>query len=485
MAFVTRAQITAVLLLFLVLCDGCDGGRPFDEGDEGGSSRKSKKSNKTKDPSKNKDVDVDKVGDTSKNTKDVDADKAGDADKKTKDVDADKADDASNKNKDVGADEAGGASNKTKDVGADEAGDASNKTKDAGVGKVGSDVKSFNVLDYGAKADGKTDSSINFIRTFKAACNFRGDAMMVIPKGDFLIGPVLFSGPCFNPSPLIVQANGMVKAQSDMSYFTGGADATDWITFQALKNGLILTGDGSFHGQGALAWKYNDCAHKSKCERLPANMKFVRVNDTIIHGIKSVDAKGFHIFVTVSSNVKISNVNIEAPGNSPNTDGIHISKSNKIEITESVIATGDDCVSIIHGTSEISIKNLTCGPGHGFSIGSLGHYDDEADVSQISDLIMDNVANPIIIDQEYGNRAIAQSSRVSISDVLFENIRGTSVSKIAVQLLCSKVNPCSGVEIKNVNLEYSGLPNDHRPFSSNCTNAKVTYAGKQSPPPCS
>ncbi|KAK8557444.1 hypothetical protein V6N13_013715 [Hibiscus sabdariffa] len=390
------------------------------------------------------------------------------------------------------------------------------KAKDVSVGKVGSNVKSFNVLDYGAKADGKKDSSINFIRTFKAACNFHGDAMMVIPEGDFLIGPVIFSGPCFNPSSLIIQANGMVKAQSDISYYTGGADGTDWITFQSLKNGLILSGDGTFHGQGAHTWKYNDCAHKSKCVRLPASMKFIKVNDTIISGIKTVDPKGFHIFISVSQNVKLFNLNVQAPGNSPNTDGIHISKSSKIEISDSVIATGDDCVSLIHGTTEISIKNVTCGPGHGFSIGSLGHYDDEADVSKISvinstlkgttngariktyktdspskasditfkDLIMDRVANPIIIDQEYGNRASTQESRVSISDIHFENIKGTSESKIAVKLICSKLNPCRGVQVKNVNLQYVGRPNDPRPFSSNCTNAKVTYSGIQRPPPC-
>lgn len=34
------------------------------------------------------------------------------------------------------------------------------KARDAAIGKVGPEVKAFNVLDYGAKADGKTDSSI-------------------------------------------------------------------------------------------------------------------------------------------------------------------------------------------------------------------------------------------------------------------------------------------------------------------------------------
>lgn len=93
--------------------------------------------------------------------------------------------------------------------------------------------------------------------------------MMVIPKGDFLIGPIIFQGPCFNPSSLIIQANGIVKAQTDLSYFTGGADDVDWITFQSI-NRLIVSGTGTFHGQGAQAWKYNDCAHKSHCVRLAA-----------------------------------------------------------------------------------------------------------------------------------------------------------------------------------------------------------------------
>ena len=93
--------------------------------------------------------------------------------------------------------------------------------------------------------------------------------MMVIPDGNFLIGPVIFAGPCFNPSPLIIQANGMVKAQADISYFGGGADGTDWINFQGI-DGLILSGHGTFHGQGAEVWKYNNCAKKSNCVRMPA-----------------------------------------------------------------------------------------------------------------------------------------------------------------------------------------------------------------------
>ncbi|KAL4310588.1 hypothetical protein GQ457_01G030560 [Hibiscus cannabinus] len=386
--------------------------------------------------------------------------------------------------------------------------------KDAANGVVRPDVKAFNVLEHGAKPDGKTDSSINFRRTFEAACNFNGNAMMVIPSGVFLIGPVLFSGPCFNPSLLIIQVNGTVKAQPNVANYRGGRkDDIDWITFQAI-HGLILTGHGTFHGQGSKAW--NDCSKKSNCVRLPATLKFIKVTHGIIRGIKSIDPKGFHIMISMSRNFRIFKVDLRAPGNSPNTDGIHMSKSDHVKISTTVIATGDDCVSMIHGSTNISIKKVTCGPGHGFSIGSLGHYDDEADVSRITvkncslretdngvriktyktnspskasgiifqDLIMTRVRNPIIIDQEYGNKKHSRSSKVRISDVHYINIQGTSTSKVAVDLLCSSSNPCKGIHIDNVNLQYAGPHNDNLPFSSNCRNAKVTYHGFQSPPPC-
>lgn len=75
-----------------------------------------------------------------------------------------------------------------------------------------------------------------------------------------------------------------------------------------------------------------------------------------------------------SENIIIKNITITAPADSPNTDGIHTGNTNYINILDSNIGTGDDCISIGAGTSNINITGVNCGPGHGISIGSIGKY---------------------------------------------------------------------------------------------------------------
>ena len=142
----------------------------------------------------------------------------------------------------------------------------------------------------------------------------------------------------------------------------------------------------------------------------------------------------FHIVIHKSQHVRLINVHIRAPPNSPNTDGIHVGKSSYVNILHSYIGTGDDCVSIGDGATNVNITGVAGGPGHGISVGSLGRYKEEEDVSRITvshctltntenglriktlapslsskvvsdvtynDIAMNNVKNPIIIDQHY------------------------------------------------------------------------------------
>ncbi|RDX88502.1 Exopolygalacturonase, partial [Mucuna pruriens] len=58
---------------------------------------------------------------------------------------------------------------------------------------------------------------------------------------------------------------------------------------------------------------------------------------------------------------------IEAPGTSPNTDGITVSVSNNITISSSTIGVGNDFVSIGPGSTNIYVSFV-----HWSSVGSLG-----------------------------------------------------------------------------------------------------------------
>lgn len=57
-------------------------------------------------------------------------------------------------------------------------------------------MASYNISDYGAKADGRTDSAKPFLNAWAAACNFTEPAAIYVPAGHFLISQATFKGPC-------------------------------------------------------------------------------------------------------------------------------------------------------------------------------------------------------------------------------------------------------------------------------------------------
>ncbi|CAN6544859.1 unnamed protein product [Malus baccata var. baccata] len=320
----------------------------------------------------------------------------------------------------------------------------------------------FNVKSFGARADGRTDDSDR--------------------HGRRLASP-----------------QGYLKATTDLrKYGSGGG----WIEFAWMK-GLTLTGGGTFDGRGAHAWPHNKCITNSNCKLLPTNLKFVALNKTVIRGLTSVNSKFFHIALVECHNFKGSRLKISAPETSPNTDGIHIERSSSVYFSSSRIATGDDCISVGQGNSQVTITSITCGPGHGISVGSLGKYPDERDVSGLvvkdctmtgtangiriktwanspgssaatnmtfENIVMNNVTNPIIIDQSYCPFTACTSkapSRVKLSDIYFKNIRGTSSSEMAVLLECSKGIPCQNIFLEDVHLDLSS---GEKQATSSCSN---------------
>ncbi|XP_074562038.1 polygalacturonase-2-like, partial [Curcuma longa] len=354
--------------------------------------------------------------------------------------------------------------------------------------------ESYNVLDFGATGDGNTNDTLAFVNAWSAAChNSTTRSTLIIPAGKtFLLSHVDFEGPCNNF--ISVALDGNLKRTNEIwqeGYFS-------WLLFIRI-NGIIISGSGELDGQGTNWWsckETNQCPHDA-----PNSLHMLSCIDAQIWGLRSINSTMMHISVSKSERVDIAGITIIAPDESPNTDGIHVQGSRYVSIRNSIIGTGDDCVSLSEGAEDISISNVTCGPGHGISIGSLGKMGSRAIASNIHvsnctltqttngvriktwqgasgfarnisfvNITMNDVRYPIIIDQYYcPNRVCdAQESAVEVSDVKYIGVTGSSSREIAVALNCSQSVPCSGIVMDSVNLWPANVGEEVR---SHCISA--------------
>ncbi|XP_022869944.1 exopolygalacturonase-like [Olea europaea var. sylvestris] len=368
----------------------------------------------------------------------------------------------------------------------------------------------FDIGNYGGKPDANIAEALSC--AWKEACAATTPSTVVVPKGTFMLDQVKLAGPC--KAPIELQVQGTIQAPSDYNDLPD-KDAA-WITIHYVDH-LTVQGGGVFDGNGKEAWAKNDCGTNPDCVKLPTNLSFNFITNSIIRDVTTQDSKNFHVNVLGCKNVTFQQFTVSAPGDSVNTDGLHISRSEGINVTDCVIKTGDDCISIGDGMKELHIEKITCGPGHGISVGSLGRGATEEDVTGIyvknctfigtqngirvktwpsapaelkitdlhyEDIIMDNVENPIIIDQAYcpyNQCKLDSPSLIQVSQMTVKNIRGTSKTPVAMTFACSEAKPCENVEIGDIDLACSGTEG---PLTTKCANIKPTLVGKQNPPIC-
>ncbi|WMV15176.1 hypothetical protein MTR67_008561, partial [Solanum verrucosum] len=366
----------------------------------------------------------------------------------------------------------------------------------------------YNVQNYGAKSDGETDSSEAFLSAWSAACASTRSSTIYVPHGNYLIRNAYFNGKTCQSKAITIRIDGTLLAPSD---YNVNSDDENWIKFEKV-NGVSIYG-GTFDGQGAGLWACKNSNNKN-CPDGTTALSFYKSNNIIVSGVTVQNSQMFQILVDKCHNVKLLGVKVSAPGNSPNTDGIHVKLSSGVSIMNSQIGTGDDCISIGPGNSNLWIEGIACGPGHGISIGSLGWKKQELGVQNVTiktvtfsgttngvrvktwarpsngfvrnvlfqHIVMVNVKNPIIIDQNYcpnHESCPHKGSGVKISDITYQDIHGTSATKVAVKLDCSKSNPCSGITLEDVNLSY----NDH-PAKASCVNVSGRVSGLEKPANC-
>ncbi|TYI13113.1 hypothetical protein ES332_A08G036100v1 [Gossypium tomentosum] len=334
-------------------------------------------------------------------------------------------------------------------------------------------LKVINVDDFGAKANGIDDSQA-FKEAWELACNSSQGAIVVVPKNKiYHLKPIDFFGPC--NSPLIVKIHGTIKATVHHSDYKAHGRRR-WLYFVNVQN-LRVEGGGIINGNGRTWWQ-NSCKINIAlpCKEAPTALTFSQCSNLRVAGLRIRNAQQMHLSFNKCVNVKALNLSVIAPGNSPNTDGIHVSETHNIHIKNCVIKTGDDCISVVSGSQNVQATDITCGPGHGISIGSLGARNSAAYVSNVI------VNRATISDTTNGVRIKTwQVSAVQVSNVIYENIRGTSASNVALKFNCSRRFPCQEIFLQNVAITSSQEDKEHTAEAS-CTNIILSYRGNVFPP---
>jgi len=360
----------------------------------------------------------------------------------------------------------------------------------------------FNVLDYGAVADGKTNSTAA-IQAAIDACTGTGGTVL-LPKGTFSSGCIeLKSDMTFFISPDAVLFGVADKDRMDEDYPILIPETNNWnknenargliITHKA--NNVRITGGGTINGNGHYgAWFVfaNPMPHETD---RPIPIWLVQSTNIEISNLKIKDGAMWTIVPFESDDIVIRNVDIDSDIMA-NRDGIDIVDCHRVLIEDCTFYTDDDCIcpksGHARGVRDVIVRNCVVNKStraSAIKFGTLGYgcfkdmlfenitikninnaaiaieAVDGADIENIvfRNITMEDVGSPFfIILGDRGRTPTGDPHKVGkVENILFENITATSMKKnIGVPISGTKkannTYTVKDISFKNVNIDFRG-----------------------------
>ncbi|KAJ0415905.1 pectin lyase fold/virulence factor [Aspergillus carlsbadensis] len=355
-----------------------------------------------------------------------------------------------------------------------------------------------------ARGDNKNDVP-NILRAFRK-CNNGG--RIVFPEGE-----TYWIAERLNPHvrDVVVEWRGTWLFSDNLTYWRANSYP---IEFQNHAAGFVLSGSGitiNGHGTGGIngngdVW-YEDEKGVTKVGR-PMPFVFWNVSDVQVSNFAIDQPQLWSINIMNGTDMTFRDIRVTvnetaAPAGqnwAQNTDGFDTMDVRNIRLDGFTFTGGDDCIAIKPRSYGVHISNVTCNGGNGVAIGSLAQYLED---SSVEDVVIENVrtlntrygtyiktwmghlvpqdnyesdykprgggwgsvrhitftnfdvtgsARGMLITQDNGNNGSYKgTSKMAISDVLFENYTGVLGSgSNSASISCSAVNPCSGIEFRGM-----------------------------------
>jgi len=353
----------------------------------------------------------------------------------------------------------------------------------------------FSIVDFGAAADGKTDSSEAIAKAIAAAVK-AGGGRVIVPPGEFLTGPIHLKSrinlhlehgatlkfktdpnaylpavftrwegmECWNYSPLIYAIDAEHIAITGEGTLDGQADMTNWWPWKGRWKGKDLNPPGTPTQKAA-----RDRLNQMVNDNVPVDQRrfgdgdylrppFIqpyRCRNVLIEGVHIRRSPMWEINPVLCTNVIVRRVNIFSHG--PNNDGCNPESCRDVLIEDTIFDTGDDCIAIKSGrnndgrrigvpSENILVRRCQMKRGHGGV--TLG--------SEISGGARNIFVEDCVMDSPELDRAIRFKSNAArggvMENIFVRNVRVGTVADAALQ----------------IDFVYEEGPNgDHRPVVRN------------------
>ena len=386
---------------------------------------------------------------------------------------------------------------------------------------------------FGAIGDGKTNDWHAIQNTLDACggANYSTNCTVLFEQS-YLTGYIVIKS-----SSVTLDIQGTITMLPKKEYIKlPNYDQQNFITNNNIKSRkkIKIIGGGTIRSNDGLSW----WTRKLTGEFRPHLLTLSNVEDVLIENVHLEDSPNHNIEVENCTTVRVNKLYVKAPQTSPNTDGINFYGGRDQSLTNSIIANGDDCVSVVNlGEADVDcqndplllkcrggnviVKNVTCLGGHGISIGGMRNgtisnvtfenmtatggltqgiyssgglrvksYPDGKGYAydiRYKDIILDGVYLPIQLLGRYcpwPSKCPPSKTAIQFENISFVNIRGTSRELETVGVIsCAKVAPCKNIFFDHVVLK-SKLK-DPKDSKMKCENAdNVTFHGDSLPQVC-
>ena len=320
-----------------------------------------------------------------------------------------------------------------------------------------------NVRDRGALGDGVTLDTAAFEACVEAV-RAAGHGTVLAPAGRYLIAPINLT----SNLELFVDSGSTIVGTADMSlwpvipgapgygqgrdYPSSAKKPQRWTSLihgESLTN-VTIRGAGmavsTIDGQGE-GWWTARTAHQLDFTRGHL-VELMYSRDVRVLDIKLKDSPFWTTHIYDCDNVHISGVHVQAPHDSPNTDGFDPDSSRDVLIENSLVENGDDCVAIKAGwdcfgvwygkeTANLLVRNLTCAGKDGVVIGSeMSGGVVNVTVQDVTFKRVDGGSPPVHI-----KTAISRSGRVVDIRYSGMTIVGRTETAVRVDAFYGSVNP--------------------------------------------